>query len=152
MLVALSDSFDIIAKDRSVKAAILRSGGTHFCAGHNLKELPAQIHGRVRRNWGEVADPCKRLAFALARHGISKCDTVALIAPISPRHWNARWLFPCRGTVRHRARSSFAAISSSKATSKRRRKRPGPSGMVGSGPQQKLTLHPGPEPHHVPRT
>lgn len=39
MLAALSETFDAIAEDRSVKAVILRSGGSHFCAGHNLKEM-----------------------------------------------------------------------------------------------------------------
>ncbi|MGB7243997.1 MAG: enoyl-CoA hydratase [Sulfitobacter sp.] len=42
MLHALSDIFDTIATDRSVKAVILRSGGSHFCAGHNLKEMTAR--------------------------------------------------------------------------------------------------------------
>ena len=42
MLAALSDTFDQIAEDRSVKAVILRSGGSHFCAGHNLKEMTAR--------------------------------------------------------------------------------------------------------------
>ena len=39
MLAALSAELDGIAEDRSVKAVILRSGGDHFCAGHNLKEM-----------------------------------------------------------------------------------------------------------------
>ena len=42
MLQALSDGFDQIAEDRSVKAVILRSAGNHFCAGHNLKEMSAR--------------------------------------------------------------------------------------------------------------
>ena len=42
MLAALSDILDQIAADRSVKAVILRSGGKHFCAGHNLKEMTAR--------------------------------------------------------------------------------------------------------------
>ncbi len=42
MLAALSDAFDEIAEDRSVKAVILRSAGDHFCAGHNLKEMTAR--------------------------------------------------------------------------------------------------------------
>ncbi len=42
MLRALSDTFDEIAEDRSVKAVILRTGGNHFCAGHNLKEMSAR--------------------------------------------------------------------------------------------------------------
>jgi enoyl-CoA hydratase/carnithine racemase len=42
MLAALSDAFDQIAGDRSVKAVILRSAGDHFCVGHNLKEMTAR--------------------------------------------------------------------------------------------------------------
>lgn len=42
MLAALSKAFDEIAKDRSVKAVILRSSGDHFCAGHHLKEMTAR--------------------------------------------------------------------------------------------------------------
>lgn len=39
MLAALTDTFDAIANDHAVKVVILRSGGKHFCAGHNLKEM-----------------------------------------------------------------------------------------------------------------
>ena len=39
MLQALITTLDDIAADRSVKAVILRTGGKHFCAGHNLKEM-----------------------------------------------------------------------------------------------------------------
>ncbi|MEP2029238.1 MAG: enoyl-CoA hydratase [Paracoccaceae bacterium] len=42
MLAALSETLDQVAADRSVKAVILRSGGNHFCAGHNLKEMSAR--------------------------------------------------------------------------------------------------------------
>jgi enoyl-CoA hydratase/carnithine racemase len=42
MLAAMSEMLDDIAADRSVKAVILRSGGKHFCAGHNLKEMTAR--------------------------------------------------------------------------------------------------------------
>ncbi len=42
MIEALSAVLDDIAADRSVKAVILRSGGNHFCAGHNLKEMSAR--------------------------------------------------------------------------------------------------------------
>ena len=58
-------------------------------------ELPAQIHGRIQRNWGEVAERYKRLASALAQRGIEKGDTVALIAPNIPEALNARWLCQC---------------------------------------------------------
>ena len=39
MLDALIATLDDISADRSVKAVILRTGGKHFCAGHNLKEM-----------------------------------------------------------------------------------------------------------------
>jgi enoyl-CoA hydratase/carnithine racemase len=42
MLATLSEMLDKIAADRSVKVVILRSGGNHFCAGHNLKEMTAR--------------------------------------------------------------------------------------------------------------
>jgi enoyl-CoA hydratase/carnithine racemase len=42
MLTAMSEILDDIAVDRSVKVVILRSGGNHFCAGHNLKEMTAR--------------------------------------------------------------------------------------------------------------
>ena len=42
MIAVLSDTFDAIAVDRNVKVVILRSGGSHFCAGHNLKEMTAR--------------------------------------------------------------------------------------------------------------
>lgn len=42
MLAMMSKKLDDIATDRSVKAVVLRSGGIHFCAGHNLKEMTAR--------------------------------------------------------------------------------------------------------------
>lgn len=42
MLAALSSKFDQIAQDSTVKSLILRSSGSHFCAGHNLKEMTAR--------------------------------------------------------------------------------------------------------------
>lgn len=62
-------------------------------------ELPAQIHGRIRRNWGEVAARCKRLASALAARGVSKGDTVALIAPNIPEALECALAIPMLGAV-----------------------------------------------------
>lgn len=42
MMATMSAILDDIAADRSVKVVILRSGGNHFCAGHNLKEMTAR--------------------------------------------------------------------------------------------------------------
>jgi acyl-CoA synthetase (AMP-forming)/AMP-acid ligase II len=40
-------------------------------------ELFAQIHGDNRRNWGQVAERCNRLASPLSKRGIGKGDAFA---------------------------------------------------------------------------
>ena len=62
-------------------------------------ELPAQIHRNIRRNWGEVAERCKRLASALSKRGIAKGDTVALIAPNIPEALECALAMPMLGAV-----------------------------------------------------
>ena len=62
-------------------------------------ELPAQIHGSIRRNWGEVAERCKRLASALEARGVGKGDTVALIAPNIPEALECALAVPMLGAV-----------------------------------------------------
>ncbi len=62
-------------------------------------ELPAQIHGSIRRNWGEVAERCKRLASALKKRGVGKGDTVALIAPNIPEALECALALPMLGAV-----------------------------------------------------
>ncbi len=62
-------------------------------------ELPAQIHGSIRRTWGEVAQRCKRLASALAKHGIGKGDTVAMIAPNIPEALECSLAVPLLGAI-----------------------------------------------------
>ena len=62
-------------------------------------ELAAQVHGSIRRNWGEVAQRCKRLASALASHGVSSGDTVALIAPNIPEALECALAIPMLGAV-----------------------------------------------------
>ena len=62
-------------------------------------ELPAQIHGKIRRTWGDVAARCKRLASALARRGVGKGDTVALIAPNIPEALECALAVPMIGAV-----------------------------------------------------
>jgi fatty-acyl-CoA synthase len=61
--------------------------------------LPAQVHGCIRRNWGEVAARCKRLASALAKRGVTKGDTVALIAPNIPEALECALAVPMLGAV-----------------------------------------------------
>ncbi len=62
-------------------------------------ELPAQIHGSIRRNWGEVAARCRRLASALARRGVARGDTVAVIAPNIPEALECALAVPMLGAV-----------------------------------------------------
>lgn len=62
-------------------------------------ELPAQVHGSIRRNWGEVAERCKRLASSLAGHGVGRGDTVALIAPNIPEALECALAIPMLGAV-----------------------------------------------------
>ncbi len=62
-------------------------------------ELPAQIHGTIRRNWGEVTERCKRLASALTKRGVGKGDTVALIAPNIPEALECALALPMIGAV-----------------------------------------------------
>ena len=62
-------------------------------------ELPAQIHGNICRDWGEVALRCRRLASALAKRGVKKGDTVALIAPNIPEALECALAVPMIGAV-----------------------------------------------------
>ena len=62
-------------------------------------EAPAQIHGDIHRNWGEVAQRCKRLASALSARGIGRGDTVAMIAPNVPEALEATLGLPLIGAV-----------------------------------------------------
>ena len=62
-------------------------------------EMPAQIHGQIRRNWGEVAERCKRLASALQKHDVKSGDTVALVAPNIPEALECALAVPMLGAV-----------------------------------------------------
>ncbi|HWI77938.1 MAG TPA: acyl-CoA synthetase [Ramlibacter sp.] len=44
----------------------------------------AVIHGDLRRTWAEVYSRCRQLASALAKHGIRRGDTVAVMLPNTP--------------------------------------------------------------------
>lgn len=62
-------------------------------------ELPAQIHGSIRRTWGQVAERCRRLASALQKNGVGRGDTVALIAPNIPEALECTLAVPLIGAV-----------------------------------------------------
>ncbi|MBX6367685.1 MAG: acyl-CoA synthetase [Rhodospirillales bacterium] len=51
----------------------------------------AVVHGKTRRTWAETYRRCRRLASALAARGIGKGDTVAVMAPNIPAHFEAHF-------------------------------------------------------------
>ncbi|WP_309683722.1 acyl-CoA synthetase [Polaromonas sp.] len=62
-------------------------------------ERLAVVHGSLRRNWAEVFTRCRRLASALARHGVGKGDTVAVMLPNTPPMVEAHFGIPALGAV-----------------------------------------------------
>jgi fatty-acyl-CoA synthase len=59
----------------------------------------AVVHGELRRNWGDVYRRCRQLASALARHGIGRGDTVAVMLPNTPPMVEAHFGIPMAGAV-----------------------------------------------------
>jgi fatty-acyl-CoA synthase len=59
----------------------------------------AVIHGNQRYSWAESETRCRRLASALARRGVGQGDTVAVMAPNIPAHFEAHFGVPMAGAV-----------------------------------------------------
>ena len=59
----------------------------------------AVVHGAHRKTWRETYARCRRLASALARRGIGKNDTVAVMAPNIPAIYEAHFGVPMSGAV-----------------------------------------------------
>ncbi|MGE0118175.1 MAG: acyl-CoA synthetase [Dongiaceae bacterium] len=59
----------------------------------------AVIHGRARFTWAESYTRCRRLASALVRRGVGPGDTVAVMAPNIPAHFEAHFGVPMAGAV-----------------------------------------------------
>jgi len=57
------------------------------------------VHGARRWTWAESYARCRRLASALARRGIGRNDTVAVMAPNTPPHFEAHFGVPMAGAV-----------------------------------------------------
>jgi fatty-acyl-CoA synthase len=57
------------------------------------------IHGERRYTWGQSLERCRRLASALAAHGIGRGDTVAMMAPNVPEAFEAHFGVPMAGAV-----------------------------------------------------
>ncbi len=59
----------------------------------------AVVHGDHRTTWSETYRRCRRLASALARHGVGRYDTVAVMAPNIPAMFEAHFAVPMLGAV-----------------------------------------------------
>src|SRR5512139_2046219 len=66
-------------------------------------ELTAVVHGRgatqIRRTWREVYARSRQLAHALARSGIGRGDTIAVMLPNTPEMVEAHYGIPMAGAV-----------------------------------------------------
>ncbi len=59
----------------------------------------AIVHGSIKRSWGETYDRCRRLASALAQHGVGLGDTVSVMAPNTPEAFEPTFGVPMTGGV-----------------------------------------------------
>ena len=62
-------------------------------------ERTAVIHGARRYSWRQSLERVRRLASALAAHGVGRGDTVALMAPNIPEAFEAHFGVPMAGAV-----------------------------------------------------
>ena len=60
---------------------------------------PAYVYEGTKRDWGEVYCRCTKFAHALQKAGISKNDTVAILAPNIPEIFEATFAVPMSGAV-----------------------------------------------------
>jgi len=68
-------------------------------AAYVYPDYPAVVHGRIERTWEETYARCRRLASALAKRGIGREDTVAVMAPNTPTIYEAHFGVPMTGAV-----------------------------------------------------
>ena len=59
----------------------------------------AVVHEGVRRDWAETYKRCRKLASALQKQGVGKGDTVSIICPNLPEHFEAHFGVPMIGAV-----------------------------------------------------
>ena len=64
-----------------------------------IRNILRSVHGAQRFVWRETYARCRRLASALARRGIGKNDTVAVMAPNIPAMYEAHFGVPMCGAV-----------------------------------------------------
>ncbi len=68
-------------------------------AAYVYPHKPSVVHGTQRFTWQQTYERCRRLASALARRGIGKNDTVAVMAPNTPPMYEAHFGVPMCGAV-----------------------------------------------------
>ncbi len=59
----------------------------------------AIVHAGVRRSWSQTYQRCKQLASALHKRGLGAGDTVSVLAPNLPEHFEAHFGVPMSGAV-----------------------------------------------------
>lgn len=59
----------------------------------------ALVHGELRYRWRDVYARCRRLAHALTKRGIGMGDTVSIMAPNVPAHFEVYFGVPMAGAV-----------------------------------------------------
>ena len=62
-------------------------------------ERTAVVSGEIRRTWAETYRRCRQLASALQLLGIDKNDTVSVLCPNTPEHFEAHFAVPMAGAV-----------------------------------------------------
>jgi fatty-acyl-CoA synthase len=62
-------------------------------------DRPAMIHGDRTDTWAQTYARCRRLASALARRGVGRGDTVAVVSPNTPAIYEASYGVPMAGAV-----------------------------------------------------
>lgn len=68
-------------------------------AAYVYPDKPSILHGSQRWTWKETYARCRQLASALAKRGIGKNDTVAIMAPNTPPMVEAAFGIPMCGAV-----------------------------------------------------
>ncbi|HET6182946.1 MAG TPA: acyl-CoA synthetase [Acetobacteraceae bacterium] len=68
-------------------------------AAYIYPRRPAVIHGATTYSWADTYARCRRLASALARRGIGRGDTVAVMLPNIPAMYEAHFGVPMLGAV-----------------------------------------------------
>jgi 3-(methylthio)propionyl---CoA ligase len=62
-------------------------------------DCPGVVYGERRYSWRQSLERCRRLAAALAAHGVGRGDTVAVLAPNIPEAFEAHFGVPMAGAV-----------------------------------------------------